>query len=94
MKTRRKLLFLSVAGILLIALLALAAQPMQVFAAPPLTLDWYATGSTGSSITSGSLNLDSSVGQSIARNPDPNLCAGFGCGLVLWWQLRLPAIYR
>ena len=94
MKTRRKLLFLSVAGILLIALIALAAQPMRAAAAPDLSLDWYATGSTGSSLTSGALTLDSTIGQSIVRNPNPNLCAGFRCSLVALWQLRLPLILK
>ena len=88
MKTRRtfpSLIFTRVllAGFLMIALIALAAQPVQVTAAPSaLTLDWYATAGAGSYSTSGNLSLESTVGQSIARMPNPSLCAGFLCGRV------------
>ena len=81
--------------ILLIALLALNAQPVRTAAAPTaLELDWYANAGTGSYSTSGNLSLESSIGQSIVRRPDPNLCAGFLCGRVAWWQLRLPLILK
>ena len=99
MKTRRKSPSLFdakklLAGILLVTLIALAAQPMRAAAAPDLSLDWYATGSTGSSLTSGALTLEVAIGQSIARMPNPNLCAGFECGRVYWWRLHMPALYR
>lgn len=100
MKTQRKLHSLTfarviLAGFLMIALIALATQPARVTAAPlALTLDWYANAGTGTYNASGALTLESTIGQSIARNPNPDLCAGFLCGRVAWWQLRLPMILK
>ena len=100
MKTPRKLHSLTfaralLAGLLMITLIALAAQPARVTAAPlALTLDWVASNGTGSYNTSGNLSLESSIGQSIVRNPNPNLCAGFLCGRVAWFVLHLPGILR
>jgi hypothetical protein len=93
MKTQHKFLSLSLAGILLITLVALAAQPMRVVAAPPdPTLDWYFIGGSGSSTSNGTLTLDGTLGQSVSGIASSNLCSGFACGLIGWWNQHLPLL--
>ncbi len=94
MKTLRKFLILGLAIILLFALNALTARPMQVAAAPEPSVDWYFIGGTGSSLISGDLSLDSTLGQPISGMPNQNLCTGFTCSLGFWWQLQMPLIIR
>jgi hypothetical protein len=93
MITRRKLLpLLCSAAILLMALVALATQPVQVSAAPDATMDWSFIGGNGISTSNGAMTLDSTIGQSISGMPSSSLCTGFPCGLIAWWQNHLPLL--